>query len=1360
VQLCAKSKDDALQQWAFSRETGLEMVSFYLEWSDKNHSGSMKLALDALAVLVTQNPAPEVGAAIRDGALEAAFSIIGPRTAQSFGKSAYGLLYFFLNKPVCATQHVLNILKSCRPCEHAETQLDTWRQFIGLSFDWMEVIAVSSIAGKTIALVMRNLSSEMNDFEPELWRTWLSDGLTAHPTLLEEIRLHILGQLFKIDKKVSLQVLQVFNSTSLARLSINQELRHSVQLQLAALDVGKKAGLVEEPRPDVSRSGDKAIALDKDMLDALLAHPSHDTRSTAFALLVNSQATTKPLTAITIGLLRRHLPAYHSDFDAKFRTDLLSNIKYMLWRAASGMPSTAAIASVDGGEPRSGESMQKHNEFLYWYFSFLKAELRPTASYPRHITALKAIAHFLRGRRAGSDQIPVVDSAAAEMLLGGQVILRLIVDRIMDAFADVREQSALLLKLLIDYAKTTYDEDEFVYKQLIETVGEVASRTAAMALHSCRADHADGAARSSAILLSRLPDLGQRLANMQAELKSLKLALDNAEKDFGRAVSELPLHGVFTKLRYSWEMTTESSYVQITQEQANEAQQLQSEIVAGCRRTWRLVEHVLCDDSPEGHMPEELEDQDGLDTTDVLSYSFRAVDESSILLRSLIAPFKAKPPVSNLVPSPETFADIGSLALEQLRKLRHRGAIAAVGKTFTACCQSARAAQKTQADADCLLRSWYEKALSCIMTEKSTTRRSAGIPSLIIGVLAASSSSPSFDEVFRALRDIGSRQPDSDSRSVSYFPQVHAMNCLKEIFRTSMLRKKVEPYLTEGLQLAASSLRSDVWAVRNSALILLRSLIDCLVNGEHASLDEANERDADMVRINFERYPGLIAILAAMLRTGLDGDRSIYALFPALDIIRRAGPLDKLPAELQTLVDRYEARGLLAEWASGSYGLSPHISSRPSTQVGEISDKEPKQKPASNGVVEYYNDAAVLASIPPPSALIGEEEVEELCELCVDICIRPGTPDDRIAALEKLSPLIERFWQISNGRRIPAQAGLQDLWKTLTEDTISPSLYCAFLTLSGMVMGMVTSGAFELFNTPLQSQLTAWSAMLSDALVWDNTFDVRMAAAQGLRAYTRSLGGETLSLPQVPGQLQIWIALYDALNDDDDDVREVAALSAAPLLGRRIVAAEAADEMLQFLLQTSSTAEFRSIVVGRMVGHSSVVSPSETGSHFPEATDPWQPFAAQLKSALAIEDALFAVEEQNLYVDPVRETERWAEVFVALFENRASTLAIKDTAGDEAAVGREVNALQDWIMAGLHELLTVIEARPDDGPLGWTSKARVFALCARLLVSGRALVRARCPAHEEVRSALEKVANLGQKRRLHGLLLDVAKVST
>lgn len=74
-----------------------------------------------------------------------------------------------------------------------------------------------------------------------------------------------------------------------------------------------------------------------------------------------------------------------------------------------------------------------------------------------------------------------------------------------------------------------------------------------------------------------------------------------------------------------WESLCEATY---TEPEMKALDHLQFRLVKACQRIWATVSYVLCDDSPEGHLPQELEDIEGLDTKDLLSYSFRAIHES------------------------------------------------------------------------------------------------------------------------------------------------------------------------------------------------------------------------------------------------------------------------------------------------------------------------------------------------------------------------------------------------------------------------------------------------------------------------------------------------------------------------------------------------------------------------------------------------------------------------------------------------------------------------------------------------------------------------------------------------------------
>lgn len=95
---------------------------------------------------------------------------------------------------------------------------------------------------------------------------------------------------------------------------------------------------------------------------------------------------------------------------------------------------------------------------------------------------------------------------------------------------------------------------------------------------------------------------------------------------FGES-SQVICCGLFeaNRLRYIWEALSNNKY---SHEELQTLLALQSRAVLCCHRAWQVVRHVLCDDSPEGHLPEELEEVEGLDTKDLLSYSFRAIHES------------------------------------------------------------------------------------------------------------------------------------------------------------------------------------------------------------------------------------------------------------------------------------------------------------------------------------------------------------------------------------------------------------------------------------------------------------------------------------------------------------------------------------------------------------------------------------------------------------------------------------------------------------------------------------------------------------------------------------------------------------
>jgi Putative death-receptor fusion protein (DUF2428) len=118
---------------------------------------------------------------------------------------------------------------------------------------------------------------------------------------------------------------------------------------------------------------------------------------------------------------------------------------------------------------------------------------------------------------------------------------------------------------------------------------------------------------------------------------------------------------------------------------------------------WDIVKFVLCNDAPEEHVPDQLNDADNLSTKDVLNYSWRALAEARLVKISLLSSLLTfissalirvlalKAPLSQgedrgIIPF-ERLVKLTNLTFTALTDLRHRGAFSAVALAFDACCR-------------------------------------------------------------------------------------------------------------------------------------------------------------------------------------------------------------------------------------------------------------------------------------------------------------------------------------------------------------------------------------------------------------------------------------------------------------------------------------------------------------------------------------------------------------------------------------------------------------------------------------------------------------------------------------------------
>lgn len=104
---------------------------------------------------------------------------------------------------------------------------------------------------------------------------------------------------------------------------------------------------------------------------------------------------------------------------------------------------------------------------------------------------------------------------------------------------------------------------------------------------------------------------------------------------------------------------------------------------------------------------------------------------------------------------------------------------------------------------------------------------------MMIGVLSAGLDI-TIEEAMAKLMEIGSMPAAVSETDGSNLPQVHALNCLTAIFKTSYLshaEKKLETYIPHCLQLAADCLKSEVYVESSQPYMAFVCVLTILLDG-------------------------------------------------------------------------------------------------------------------------------------------------------------------------------------------------------------------------------------------------------------------------------------------------------------------------------------------------------------------------------------------------------------------------------------------------------------------------------------------------------------------------------------------------
>ena len=659
-----------------------------------------------------------------------------------------------------------------------------------------------------------------------------------------------------------------------------------------------------------------------------------EVRLAGLFLCVYSTNVTRVVTGGIFKSLKKNLLHLHTDPDVNFRRELISYIQ-RLFNRLRGSTATLAKSSIKAalarGETRLPFPNERHDlsaqsgvedpleeslQFIRWYIEFLEAEIRSDAAYQRRITALRALMVVLK---SGIDpRIPhhFLSKGAQGQLhwahglqIPNQGLIRKLLDMMLDAFDDVRDTSVSILQIFF----TSMPEKE--QHEVLSLLPPFISRAEDIMLRTGRADHADGLARAYALYHSCVPisndapqsnslTLSTRLDVIRRLNDQLQDTLKVAQDNLSEAVNGRPVHGIFAAIRYIVDHDEfYNDLAKLDSAKFEEFKKIHNQLLEDFHTTWNIVRNILSADAPEGHVPEDMEEEISLDTKEILSYSWRGLKEASTLLRVIAT----RAPIGNenqdMITSSH-FEELGRLCFTQLIELRHRGAFSAVAQTFASFCR--RCYSVNDESLRQLPEKWYQETLSSLQAQAhAITRRSGGIPALMAGIIAAEpqSSGKLFPQAMRDLTAEASVEAQSSNIEESRLPQVHALNCIKEFFMTSKLGVASEAFIGDGLELAAKSINSSIWPIRNCGLMLFKALIERLLGSDEAQ--DWKEREMTRTsRFSYHNYPALVGMIKDLLnpegplKESLDTPETnspmdlhgAEGVFPALQILRQAMP--------------------------------------------------------------------------------------------------------------------------------------------------------------------------------------------------------------------------------------------------------------------------------------------------------------------------------------------------------------------------------------------------------------------------------------------------------------------------------------
>lgn len=734
---------------------------------------------------------------------------------------------------------------------------------------------------------------------------------------------------------------------------------------LCCIRVGREMGIVDDIGTQVSASDEPSAGpatsmhLPLHLLPSLLTHSSLPIRISALTLIIVSRQTTFPPSAASFSLLRTYLPYFHAVTDPEGRNTITGLISTFVERLVGVSQSTArkAYRAHVEREDLAQEldlRVAEIRRFVEWYVSFIRSEMLPGKSFSRVGMALRVLRMWVN---SGVDQplisiteyrskknatghfsprfpfcVPIFNGSTAE----AREMTRLLLECLFHSFEDVRVEAAEVIKmgLLPTSACARECVDQNFLRRCFKKAQAGGGRMKdadglAKALEivyeatltwkdglTINSNLLGGADIQKAVILSTPLQYLTYLIEVILCGNVLTMLKTSGLKEGVKRCSAI--HGVISGLKHIFERKDIYNDISCATEADLLAWRgLHHKLISVCYTIWDLVGPALCAAAPEGHVPDACGEEDGRARTEdlgfggedvstqmVMSFSWRAIKESSELLSTLML----RAPYPDIL-TPTDISYGGEILITQLANVRHPGAFAAVFPCLLQVCK--KCFSYSDPGIQDVPRRWLMENLALIVTKASAiTRRSAGIPFLLVGILSAENDPerPLLKETFARFVEIANllppdkraRETDESGGTKLDLPQVHALNCIKLLFIDSHLGPIVLDLISSGLKVAVHSFSSPIWAIRNGGLMLFTALLNRLFGTSKSRNDYSFTANLYTTRRFFEKYPEVRGVLLSQLQKGVDSmsspstnlssnDPMVEMIYPTLSLVSRLG---------------------------------------------------------------------------------------------------------------------------------------------------------------------------------------------------------------------------------------------------------------------------------------------------------------------------------------------------------------------------------------------------------------------------------------------------------------------------------------